>query len=75
MSDHDASGIFRRRFKAELCKFAPLIVRKIIRNLLVALTRNLVPDGTGRSEPKAANVRAKPYPLLTKPCNQLYPCK
>jgi hypothetical protein len=41
--------------------------RQLWEDLLLTLTRDLVPERPGRREPRAVKRRPKPYPLLTKP--------
>lgn len=40
--------------------------RRLLKDLLRVLARDLVPDRPGRREPRAVKRRPKPYPLLTK---------
>jgi hypothetical protein len=56
-------------------QFSPLIAttrsskkqKKLVRQLLQTLARDLVPVRPGRYEPRAVKRRPKPYPLLNKP--------
>ena len=48
---------------------------RLIRLLYAAMTKNLIPDRPGRSEPRAVKRRPKPFQLLTAPRHEMIEIK